>query len=585
MTRRTGPVPVEVCVSRGRIRWLFLGWVACLVALAGRVGYLQTVQSEVLRAMAIRQQQDWVELPALRGRIYDRAGRELATNVPAEYAYAIPRAIPDPDAFARQVAPIVGLPAERIRARLGPNRSFAWIARRLPPEVTARLRALRLTGQMGFEPEPQRRYPLGSLAAQVVGFVGIDHQGLSGLEARFDELLRGRPGRAVRVRDAVGREILEGRQVVQAPQNGSDLFLTLDAVVQHVAERELEQSVREHRARSGVAIVMNVGTGEVLALANVPRFDPNWYAAFPPDLWRNRAIADAYEPGSTFKLVVLAAALDAGVITPEATFFCPGFLRAPGGHRIREAHGEIHGTVRPVDIVRLSCNVGAALVAARLTPDDLYRAFLRFGFGRPTGIELPGESPGIVRPPETWSATDPYTAAFGQGIAVTPLQLTAAVAAIANGGVAVRPSIVSLVRSADGRVAKARSSRTGARVLRPEVAQRMLEMMVRTTIDGTGRSAAVEGYTVAGKTGTAQKPGPSGYLPGKYVASFIGVVPASRPQLVILTLLDEPEGAYYGGVVAAPVFQRIARQVLGYLRIPPDGGIDSGIPAAEPPRD
>ena len=238
-----------------------------------------------------------------------------------------------------------------------------------------------------------------------------------------------------------------------------------------------------------------------------------------------------------------------------------------------------------MDIVRLSCNVGVALVAARLTPDALYRAFLRFGFGRPTGIELPGESAGIVRPPETWSATDPYTAAFGQGIAVTPLQLTAAVAAIANGGVAVQPSIVSLVRSADGRVSKTRAYRTGVRVIRPETARRLLEMMVRTTVDGTGRAAAVEGYTVAGKTGTAQKPGPSGYLPGKYVASFVGVVPASRPQLVILTLLDEPEGAYYGGVVAAPVFQRIARQVLGYLRIPPDGGMDSRIPAGEPPRD
>lgn len=571
--------------SRGRIRWVLWGWMACLVALAGRVGYLQTVRSDALRAMAVRQQHDWVELPALRGRIYDRTGRELATNVPAESAYAIPRAIPDPDTFARQVAPIVGLPAERIRARLVPSRSFVWIARRLSPDVTRRLRALGRTGQLEFELEPRRRYPLGSLAAQVIGFVGIDNQGLSGLEAQFDEVLRGRPGRAVRLRDAVGREILEGRRVVDAPQNGSDLFLTLDAVVQHVAERELEQAVREYRARSGVAIVMDVHTGEVLALANVPRFDPNRYAAFAPDLWRNRAIADAYEPGSTFKLVVLAAALDAGVITPETTFYCPGFLRAPGGHRIREAHGEAHGTVRPVDIVRLSCNVGAALAATRLDPSHLYRAFLRFGFGRPTGIELPGESAGIVRPPESWSATDPYTAAFGQGIAVTPLQLATAVAAIANGGVVIEPSIVSLIRHADGRVVNTPVPRTGPRALRPETARRMLEMMVRTTIDGTGRSAAVDGYTVAGKTGTAQKPGPSGYIPGKYVASFVGVVPARRPRLVILTLFDEPQGAYYGGVVAAPVFQRIARQVLGYLRIPPDDGTGPQVRAGEAPRD
>ncbi|MCS7172275.1 MAG: penicillin-binding transpeptidase domain-containing protein [Armatimonadetes bacterium] len=537
------------------------------------MAYWQATRSEAMRSLAVRQQQDLLVLAASRGRIYDRNGRELATNVPTLSAYAIPRNIRNPQAFARRVAAVLGVPPERILARLTPDRYFVWIARHLAPQAAQQLRALGLTDQLGFEREERRAYPLGPLAGQVLGFTGIDNQGLWGVEARYDAVLRGTPGQAVRVRDALGREILEGRRVLVSPKNGADLFLTLDTVVQHIAERELQEALQVHGARAGVAVVMDVRSGELLAVANVPRFDPNRYAQTSPEVWRNRAVAEVYEPGSTFKVVVMGAALESGAVSPKTLFRCPGSLQVPGGHRIREAQGEAHGEVRPADILRLSCNVGAALTAARLGPDRLYKAILRFGFGQPTGVELPGEAAGIVRPPSEWTGPDLYTLGFGQGIAVTPLQLLRAVAAIGNGGLLVRPTLISFLRSPDGRALELLQASPPVRVLSPQTARRLLEMMVRAVVEGTGRAAAVEGYTVAGKTGTAQKPGPrGGYLPGKYVSSFVGLVPASSPRLAILVLLDEPRGAYYGGVVAAPVFRRIASQVLWHLRIPPDGG-------------
>ncbi|MDR5708405.1 MAG: penicillin-binding protein 2 [Armatimonadota bacterium] len=567
---RPRPAPSPL---RARVRILFLGWTLLFLLVAGRVAYWQIARSEAMRNLAIRQHLDLLALPASRGRIYDRNGRQLATNVPVLSAYAVPRNIRDPQTFARRVAAVLHVPPERILERLAPDRYFVWIARHLTPQTAQRLQALGLAGQLGFEREEKRSYPLGPLAAQVLGFTGIDNQGLWGLEARYDAVLRGTPGQAVRVRDALGREILEGRRVLVAPRKGADLFLTLDAVVQHIAERELLEAVRAHGARAGVAVVMDVRSGELLAIANVPRFDPNRYAQAPPELWRNRAVMEVYEPGSTFKVLVMGAAMESGAVRPETTFYCPGFLRVPGGHRIREAQGEAHGEVRPADILRLSCNVGAALTAARLGPVGLYRAILRFGFGQPTGVELPGEAAGIVRPLTEWRGPDLYTLGFGQGIAVTPLQLLRAVAAIGNGGLLVRPTLISFLQGPDGRALELPRAPEPVRVLSPQTARRLLEMMVQAVVDGTGRAAAIEGYTVAGKTGTAQKPDPrGGYLPGKYMASFVGLVPASSPRLAILVLLDEPRGEYYGGVVGAPVFRRIASQVLWHLRIPPDGG-------------
>jgi cell division protein FtsI/penicillin-binding protein 2 len=454
-----------------------------------------------------------------------------------------------------------------------------WLARSVTPRQRENLEALALGEQIGFLAEDARRYPKRELAAHILGFVGIDNQGLAGVELSLDTALRGRAGEAVQPRDAVGREILEGRRIVRASQNGADVLLTIDEVIQHIAERELSRAVEAHRAVGGTAVVLDVRSGEILALANAPRFDPNAYQETAAQSWANRAIAQAYEPGSTFKVFATAAALDAGVITAERAFFCPGTLRIPGNHVIREAHGEAHGSVRAVDVLRLSCNVGAAQIGALMGPATLSRYLAAFGIGRPTGVDLPGESPGILRPTSSWSAADVYTHAFGQGVAATPLQMAAAMAAIGNDGRRVRPHVVAHVRDASGRVEPLGDEKPAAQVLRPEIARAVVAMLVRSTVDGTGRAAAIDGYTVAGKTGTAQKPGPhGGYASGRYVASFLGLVPASQPRLAILVAVDEPAGGYYGGVVAAPVFQRIASQALWTLRVPPDA--PGGTPAA-----
>ncbi len=541
----------------------------CLAAVVARVAYLQTPSFDRLRELARRQQVETVTVPASRGRILDRAGRELATNVVRDSVYAVPRAVRDPQAFARRVAAVLNVPPETVAERVRNDGYFVWLARQVPPEVASRLRGLGLEAELGFEPEETRVYPAGTLASHVLGFAGVDNQGLAGVELYYHQLLQGRPGRALRVRDALGREILEGRRVLQPSQPGSDLVLTLDSVVQYVAERELSRTVAEYRARGGSVVVMDVHTGELLALASVPGFDPNRFAQ-RPQAWRNRAL-EAYEPGSTLKPAVVAAALEAGVAGPRWRYRCPGFLRIPGGYTVQDAHGEAHGEVDLGGVVRLSCNVAAAQLGAALGPDRMYRALRKFGFGRPTGVDLPGESPGILRPPKEWSGTDPYVVAIGQGIAVTPLQLVRFVAAVANGGFLVRPHVGAAARQPDGSLRQLATTPTqGERVLSPQVAAALLRMMEETVTRGTGTEAAVPGYRVAGKTGTAQKPSQDGgYQPGRYVASFVGVVPADRPRLVILVVVDEPRGAYYGGVVAAPVFARVASQALWVLGVPP----------------
>ncbi|MDR7564394.1 MAG: penicillin-binding protein 2 [Armatimonadota bacterium] len=559
--------PEVLALSRRRLKLLAVVWLLSLAGVAGRVAYLQTAKFDNLRQLGRRQQVDTVTLPASRGRIYDRAGRELASNVVRDSVYAVPRAIRDPEAFARRVGPVLGMDPAAVVDRVRRGGYFVWLARQIPPEAAARLRELDLEQELGFEPEERRVYPAGSLAAHVLGFTGVDNQGLAGLELQYEEVLRGRPGRAVRVRDGLGREILEGRQVLSPGRRGSDLVLALDSVIQHVAERELERTVTQYRARGGAAVAMDVHTGGVLALASLPAFDPN---RLPENeqAWRNRAL-DSYEPGSTLKLATVAAALEEGVVEVRSRFTCPGFLRIPGGYVIREAHGEAHGRVDLAGVVRLSCNVAAAQVGSMLGPQRLHHFLTRFGFGQTTGVDLPGESGGILRPARQWSGTDPYVVSIGQGVAVTPLQLVRFVAAVANGGYLVRPHLAVAVRDPDGGLRRLDAGER-VRVLSPAVARALLRMMEGTVTDGTGTAAAVRGYRVAGKTGTAQKPSPhGGYEPGRYVASFVGVVPADRPQLAIVVVVDEPRGAYFGGVVAAPVFSRIASQALWMLGVPP----------------
>jgi len=540
-----------------------------MAVLSGRLVSLHVLQADPLERMAERQQYGQVVVQPKRGRLLDRWGRPLAANVEVESVYAVPSRIDDRRGFARLVAPVLGVSPDRLHSRLQPDRHFIWLARKVSPQTAAALRSLRLGETIGFIPEARRQYPNGTLAAHVLGFAGIDNQGLAGAELAFDPYLRGRAGLARVVRDAMGRPRLETRAIVREPVDGADVVLTIDQVLQHVAERELDRALTETRAAWGTVLIMEPATGEVLAMAVSPRFDPNAFQRATPAAWRNPAVEHLYEPGSTFKVVLAAAAMDTGAVDDREIFLTEGSLRV-AGHTIREAHEMGRRRQTLADIVRNSSNVGAAMVATRLGARPFYEVIRRFGFGAPTGIELPGEAPGLVPPPDQWGGGTLQTIGFGQGISVTPLQILVAGAALANDGVVVRPHILRAVRDGQGRAITVTAPDPGRPAVSPAVARRVMAMMVDVVRRGTGTQAALDGYPVAGKTGTAQKPSPAGgYLSGTYVASFLGIVPADRPRLAILVVLDDPRGAYYGGAVAAPVFRAVAAQVLWHLRVAP----------------
>ncbi len=556
---------------RGRATVLFGLVFVVLSGLLARLIQLQTLQAPRLQSIAQQQQLATIPLAPRRGRIFDRLGRPLVVNLDAPSVYAVPQRIVDPQGLARRLAPLLRVPPEEIQRRLGTGRYFAWLARKVSPDVAARIKAMGLEPQVGFVTETRRVYPNGSLAAHVVGFVGIDNQGLGGVELTYDPVLRGHGGKAVADRDGIGRVLVETQRTLDAPADGSDLVLTIDQVLQHIVERELDRAMAQTHARAGSVSVLDPSSGEVLALAVRPTYDPNAGGLASPEVWLNRTLSHSYEPGSTFKIFLTAAALDSGSVRPDEQFFCAGSLAVPGNHVIRDANHEQHGWQTMGDIVRNSCNVGAAQVAMRLGKDRFYQYIRNFGFGDVAGIDLPGEAKGIVAPPSEWRGPGLQTIAFGQGISITPLQLLTAATSLANDGVMVRPHVVRAIRDPQGRVVDVVGRSPIRQVLQPETARAVVQMMMGVVDDGTGSLAKLGGYTVAGKTGTAQKPAPrGGYDPGRFVASFLGLVPAVNPKLLILVVLDEPRGAYFGGTVAAPVFREVASQVLWYLRVPPD---------------
>ena len=568
-----------------RLAALAVAWIVAFAILAVRMVDLQVVRAGALGRLAVRQQLASLQLPGRRGLIVDRAGRPLAINVEVDSVYAVPRAIDDPDAFARAVAPVLGLPPVEVRARLGRGGPyFAWLARRRPADVAGRVRALNLGDAAGIVAESRRAYPAATLAANVLGFTGTDDAGLAGLELQYDRLLRGTGGVEVADRDAIGRELVQTQRIVTPPRDGATLVLTIDEVIQHIAERELARAVLRARARAGLAIVMDPETGALLALAAAPSFDPNRYQDAPPARWKSPAVADVYEPGSTFKLILAAAALDSHAVTLDDRWTDPGKIRI-NGVTIHDAEPTEHfDSLGLADIVKYSSNVGAAQVATRLGKDAMYAYIRQFGFGRPTGVDLPGEVAGLVRPVPQWFGPTLQNVAFGQGISVTPIQLLVAASSFGTDGLAVRPHVVAVVRDASGRAIATPGDGGRRRVIDAGVAAQVLAMMQEVVRAGTGVKAQVEGYAVAGKTGTAQRPGPSGgYEPGAYVASFVGLVPVPSPRLAILVVVDEPRGMYFGGDVAAPVFHEIARQALWYLRVPPEDAPQAALTQGPPP--
>jgi cell division protein FtsI (penicillin-binding protein 3) len=552
---------VTARTSNRRIR-LLLGLFALVFAgTLARAVWLQGVQASTLEQMAARQQEDTTKIPAGRGTIFDRTGEPLAIGEQATTVFADPRRVKDPRRVALAAAQVLGLSANELYPLLADrSRHFVYVQRKADPAKAAKLEQRNLEG-LGFYPEELRFYPQRGVAAHVLGFAGVDNKGLDGLERSLNKPLAGKPGSQTTVTDPAGRVI--DVIATQPERPGDDVVLTIDHRIQANAESVLRETVKRWGAKGGTAIVLEPRTGGVLAMAVAPGFDANRFGTAPPARRRNRAVTDLYEPGSTFKVVTVAAALSEKIVTPRTPFTLKTSIRV--ADRIINEH-EPRPTQRMTvaQILSQSSNVGTITLAEMLGRERVERWIDRFGFGKQTGIDAPGESHGLL--PSYWSGSSIGNVPIGQGIGVTAIQMAAAYGAIANGGILRTPHLVDRVGD------KAHGNDKGRRVLSRTVSAQMMAMLrdVVSAEGGTGALAAVPGYTVAGKTGTAAKPIPGGYSTSRYVASFVGVVPAKDPRLVVLVSLDEPRGAIWGGVVAAPAFAEIARTSLVELEVAPD---------------
>jgi cell division protein FtsI (penicillin-binding protein 3) len=541
------------------------------LAITGRLVVLQVVDATSLDQAAARQRLRTIDLPADRGRVFDRNGNHLALSVDARAVYAQPRLIRDREGTARRLAPLLPRPVADLRKRLSSQLPWVYLARRVPAARGDAVARLKLPG-IGVLGDTVRSYPSGALAAQVLGFVDVDGKGLAGVELQYDGLLRGRSGQVVLEQDPSGRPIPSGqRSRTRAPVPGTDIVLTIDQSLQYEAERTLGLAVRANHARGGSVVVVAPSSGEVLAMANLPSYDPNRYAKATREARRNRAVEDVFEPGSTNKTITAAAALEAGVVTPGTQLRVPDALNlCPGVKTFHDSHQHPEEVLAFADVVAQSSNVGTIKVASRLGAGRLAKAELDFGYGKRTGVDLPGESPGLVLPASAWRCTDLGVNAIGQGVAVSVLQAAQVYATVANGGMLVPPSLLKGTVDAGGRFHPAQR-RQGRRVVSERTSRTLTSILQGVvTGHGTGTEAALGDWTVAGKTGTARKPNPHGrgYLPGAYMASFIGFAPAEHPAVVVAVVLDQPT-PIFGGVVAAPVFRQVARYALTRLRVPP----------------
>jgi len=567
---------VRISPDRAKITfWLFA---AIALYLTWRLFDIQVLHGRLYSNEALEQRAQTIEIFARRGTIYDRSRTVLVRSLKSESIYADPTQIGDKADAAAKLAPILGYSPGEIVAALDEDTHFRWLKRKVSHDVAQRIRALNLQGVNVVQEETGRRFwTSGRLASTVLGFVGLDENGLAGVEYSYDNILRGTSGKMMLEADPFQRALPFGQQhVIEKAHPGDSLVLTLDGYLQFEAERLLDAQVRAFHARSGSVVIMDPHTGEILAMANAPDFDPAHYGSSKPNAWRDRAISDAYEPGSTFKLVTAAAALESGKVTTKSRFPALDQITVDGSiiHNAEDDMPLSSSTESLEDIIAYSHNVGAAEVAMRIGQQAEYREIRKFGFGDETGVDLPGESPGILLPLDQWSGTSLPTIAFGQGISTTPLAMVRAYCAIANGGMLVKPHIVRAVLDANGKTVRTYGPEFEGRVMSQQTAATLRGFLRTVVVRGTGNpSAQVPGYTTAGKTGTAQVVGDGGYVSGAYIASFIGYIPADHPRFVILVKVDEPRGAYYGSIVAAPVFAKLAQIAM----------IHSGVFPAPPP--
>lgn len=555
--------------SRVRRYLLLLLLLAGFGAILFRLVTLQVLQAAELTARADRQHQKSVTLEGARGTVTDRHGKVLAMNMEVPSIFGVPTSLDSAASAARSLSPVLHIRRDEIEKKLRQDKHFVWLARKVEPEQGHRLEQLSIDG-IGVVMEGRRFYPKGPLLAHVLGFVGMDGLGLEGLERRYEAQLHGEKRVTILQRDALGRTVFPKGLREQVPAAGHALTLTIDEVIQYIAEKELEEAVNNARAKAGTIIVMEPSTGAILAMAVSPRFDPNTVAALTADRWRNRALTDTYEPGSTMKVVVAAAALEEKVMMPGSMVF------GENG-RMMIANTTIHdheklGWMTFAQMIQKSSNIGAAKTGMLIGEQRMYRYLQAFGFGQRTDVDLPGEVSGLLKSPREWGRRSLASISMGQEVGVTPLQMVSAVSAIANDGVLMKPYVVSEVRDQKGQSLRNVLPQVKRRVVSPDTARTLTTILEGVVTNGTGTKAAIPGYRVAGKTGTAQKVDPrtGTYSSTLSIGSFVGFVPVDAPRLAMIVVIDEPQGEAWGGVVAAPVFRRVGEQVLTYLGVSRD---------------
>jgi stage V sporulation protein D (sporulation-specific penicillin-binding protein) len=554
-------------LARKRVGIVLTGTALAFLLLLGRLAYVQFIWADALGEKALDMRMQDVPIQPRRGVIYDRNGHELAFSIDVESVYAIPAQVKDAGATARALADVLGLKYEDLLNRLTRQSSFEWIKRKVPDDIARKLRDVKLAG-IGFTQESMRVWPKGSLLAQVLGIVGVDNDGLEGLEYEYDRVLRGVPGRFTVEVDAVGEALPQSQRGYVPATQGKNLVLTIDEVVQFIAERELDAAVTRSEAAGGLAIVMDPRNGEILAMAMRPTYDPNQYDLYPQENRRITAITDSFPPGSTFKPVTAAAALETGAVTVSDRFYCGGTtMVGPDTLNCWLAGG--HGSQTFEEVVQNSCNIGFIQIGLRTGIDGFYKYLDLFGATTTTGIDLPGEVPGIVVPQSEAKPIDLAVMSFGQTLQMTPVQLISAISAVANGGYTVVPHLVKEVTGSDGQVIESKTSGKVHQVISDRTSRELCAALEQVVTKGTGRQAYVPGYRLAGKTGTSNKVVNGKIAEGRYLAWFIGFAPANDPRLALLVMIDEPKGAYYGGQIAAPIFSGTMRDVLRYLEVPP----------------
>jgi cell division protein FtsI (penicillin-binding protein 3) len=566
--------------STRRLVSLFVVFTFAFLAMAARLVTLQIVDAPAYARLAVEQREREVAFPARRGAILDRNGNPLAISVDLHTVFVDPAHVENIELAARKLAPVLLQTVGSLREKLDgavPGDRFEYLARQVPPRVAKRVKKLRIPG-IYLQVEPKRFYPGGRLASHVLGFAGIDGAGLEGIEKQYDSILQGRPGRMVLEQDPEGRALPQAEYSYERPVPGQSLLLSLDKQLQYFTELTLAEAARRYDAEAASAIVMRPRTGEILALANVPDYDPNEAGRYDTLERRNRALTDVYEPGSVYKIVAVAAALEEKVVSPKTTFTVPDSF-AYSDRVFHDSHPHPTERMTVADIIGDSSNVGTIQIGLRLGGRKLDRYVRKFGFGSVTGLDFPGESPGIVLDRSDWTGPTIATIPIGQGIAVTPLQLIQAYSTLANRGVSVEPKLLYATLGSEGRVDPSPPP-ARHRVVSRSTARKMTKILRGVVEKGTGIEAQIPGYDVAGKTGTAQEPLPGGGYGNSWVGSFAGFVPASRPEIVVLVTLDNPS-PIWGGSTAAPTFRTISEFALRHLGVAPTGNAEKAVKEIE----